>query len=77
MYTFTSNDLLQYVLNETTPKMVLEIEAAIITDNQIRNEVNGLRESIENVKNLTFSPKQKTMDIIFAKLQVNDNIEVV
>lgn len=77
MTTFTSNDLLLYVLNETSSEMNINIEEAMKTNSAIKEEVQTLHSSIQEISTISFSPSQNIMDNIFAKLHLQNDVVVV
>jgi hypothetical protein len=77
MQTFTPNDLLLYVLNECSNEQIELIQNAIATNADIKNEVEILEASLQEISMISYSPNPKTMDKIFAKLQLENNVVVV
>lgn len=77
MTTFTSNDLLLYVLKETSSEMNHRIEEAIKANPAIKDEIQTLQSSIQEISAISFSPSQNIMDNIFAKLHLQNDVVVV
>ena len=77
MQTFTPNDLLLYVFNECSDEQIVLIQNAMATNADIKNEVEILEASLQEISTISYSPSPKTMDKIFAKLQFENNVFIV
>ncbi len=77
MQTFTPNDLLLYVLNECSDEQITLIQNAMATNADIKNEVEILQASLQEISMVSYSPNPKTMDKIFAKLHLENNVLIV
>ena len=77
MQTFTPNDLLLYVLNECSGEQIALIQNAMAINADIKNEVEILQASLQEISMISYSPNPKTMDKIFAKLHLENNVLIV
>lgn len=77
MQTYTPNDLLLYVLNECSDEQIALIQNAMTTNADIKNEVEILQASLQEISMISYSPNPKTMDKIFAKLHLENNVLIV
>ena len=77
MQTFTPNDLLLYVFNECSDEQIALIQNAMATNADIKNEVEILEASLQEISMISYSPNPQTMDKIFAKLHLENNVLIV
>lgn len=64
MHSFTPDDLLLYLYNEASPEMTTAIEAALEEDYSLRESLNELRDSIDNLESVELSPRKQSIDKI-------------
>ena len=64
--TFTQNDLIRYIYQETTKEENTEIENAIIFDDALFDELNGLQQLVGGLKEIEKSPSKKCIDDILS-----------
>ena len=67
MQTFTPNDLLLYVFNECSEEQSLLIQKEMTFNPELKNELEILQASTQEISTISYSPNPKTMDKIFAK----------
>jgi len=77
MQTFTPNDLMLYVFNECSEEQSLLIQKAMATNVEIKNEVESLQASIQEISTISYSPNPNTMDKIFAQLHPENKLHIV
>ena len=77
MQTFTPNDLMLYVFNECSEEQSLLIQKAMATNVEIKNEVESLQASIQEIATISYSPNPNTMDKIFAQLHLENKLHIV
>lgn len=77
MQTFTPNDLMLYVFNECSEEQALLIQKAMATNVEIKNEVESLQASIQEISTISYSPNPNTMDKIFAQLHPENKLLIV
>ncbi len=61
MINFTSNDLLLYILNETSGTLHSEIEKAIEQNIDLKNEIEQLRITLNQIEDISIEPSEKLM----------------
>lgn len=64
MGVFTTEDMIQYLYNETSPEMTLAIKAALETDWTLREKFEELQATSKELKPVVMSPRQQTIDFI-------------
>ena len=77
MQTFTPNDLMLYVFNECSEEQALLIQKAMATNVEMKNEVESLQASIQEISTISYSPNPNTMDKIFAQLHPENKLHIV
>jgi hypothetical protein len=77
MQTFTPNDLMLYVFNECSEEQSLLIQKAMATNVEIKNEVESLQASVQEIATISYSPNPNTMDKIFAQLHPENKLHIV
>jgi hypothetical protein len=77
MQTFTPNDLMLYVFNECSEEQALLIQKAMATNVEMKNEVESLQASIQEIATISYSPNPNTMDKIFAQLHLEKKLLIV
>lgn len=66
MYSFTTEDLLQYLYNETSTDKTAAIKTALNADWTLREKMEVLKASHEQLNEVSLlSPRSKTLDAIF------------
>lgn len=64
--TFTQDDLVRYIYQETTPEESIEIETALIFDEQLAETYNNLSGTVESLKAVNLKPSEHTVDKILS-----------
>lgn len=65
MHNFTQEDLLQYLYKETSPEMTTAIGAAIISDYNLREKMETLAASINQLNTIPLvSPRKSSIENI-------------
>ena len=62
--TFTRNDLIRYIYQETTESEKKEIEQELLLDNRLFEEYKNLAEVSMELDRIDLSPSQKTINKI-------------
>jgi hypothetical protein len=62
--TFTRNDLIRYIYQETTESEKKEIEQELLLDNKLFEEYKNLAEVSMELDRIDLSPSQKTINKI-------------
>ena len=62
--TFTRNDLIRYIYQETTESEKKEIEQELLLDNRLFEEYKNLAEVSMELDRIELSPSQKTINKI-------------
>lgn len=66
MHSFTPEDLLQYLYNETSPEKSATIKAAIESDWSLREKFEVISAGLKRLEALKLSPRKKTIDNILS-----------
>lgn len=66
MRTYTSDDLLLYHYGEASEALKMELETALETDWSLRERMEMLRASIEDLNQLQFTPNRQSLERILA-----------
>lgn len=66
MHSFTQEDLLQYLYNETSTQQTAAIKAALEEDWNLREKFELLRASQHTLETIKLSPRQQTIDNILS-----------
>ena len=61
---FTTEVMIQYLYNETSPEMTLAIKAALESDWTLREKFEELQATKQELKPVVMSPRQQTIDFI-------------
>ncbi len=78
MHSFTSNDLLLYVLNEANSDTIMAIEKAMKNNHQIKQEIKSLQLTVDEINHFEMQPNDKIMDFIMEDLfEAERNIVIV
>lgn len=64
MHNFTTEDLLLYVYNETSPERTTQIKAALESDWSLREKFEVITSAQKRLEALKMSPSQQTIDNI-------------
>jgi len=64
MHSFTQEDLVQYLYNETSPEKSAILKAALETDWILREKFEVLSSAINGLEKLTLSPRKTAVDNI-------------
>ncbi|MDN3659062.1 hypothetical protein QWZ08_25685 [Ferruginibacter paludis] len=66
MHSFTPEDLIQYVYNETSTQKSAAIRGALETDWKLREKYEEIISAQQALEKVTFSPRKKAIDNILA-----------
>lgn len=66
MHSFTPEDLLQYLYNETSIEKTRAIKAALESDWSLREKFEVISTGSKRLEAITLSPRKKTIDNILA-----------
>ncbi|MEO6548710.1 MAG: hypothetical protein ABIN94_11945 [Ferruginibacter sp.] len=64
MHSFTQEDLIQYLYNETSQEKSILMKAALDTDWILREKYEVISAAIAGLEKLTFSPRKVAIDYI-------------
>lgn len=64
MYIYTTEDLLQFVYNETSPEKSAAIKAALEHDWSLREKMELIQKALSNLEALEMSPRTEAIDKI-------------
>jgi hypothetical protein len=64
MHSFTPDELIQYVYNETPLQKTAAIKAALETDWSLREQYDEIKSALNCLENVTLSPRKKAVDKI-------------
>lgn len=64
MNSITPDDLLLFLYNEASPEMTIAIKSALESDYRLQECMNELIVSMENLENVSYSPRQQSVDAI-------------
>ena len=64
MHSFTPDDLLLYLYNETSAEMTAAIETALEQDYSLRESINELKASVDSLEKVEMSPREESVDKI-------------
>ena len=66
MNSITPDDLLLFLYNETPPEMTIAIKSALESDYRLQESMNELIISMESLEEVSYSPRQQSVDKILA-----------
>jgi hypothetical protein len=66
MHSFTTEDLIQFVYNETSQQKSAAIKAALESDWSLREKYDEILSAHKSLEKVTLSPRKKTVDAIMA-----------
>jgi len=61
---FTTEDMIQYLYNETSPELTLAIKAALDSDWTLREKFEVIQATSKELNPVLMSPRQQTIDFI-------------
>lgn len=64
MIKITSEDLIRYLYNETSTTKTARIQEALQIDSELRDEFEKIKNTHSTLKDVSFSPRQQSVDII-------------
>jgi len=64
MHSFTQEDLVQYLYNETSPEKSAVLKAALETDWILREKFEAISSTVNSLEKLTLSPRKIAVDNI-------------
>ncbi|MES1221957.1 MAG: hypothetical protein ABUT20_41050 [Bacteroidota bacterium] len=76
MPSFTPEDLLLYLYNETSPDMKIAVEEALKNDWTLREKLNVLKTSMQRLNKITESPRTEVVLNILNYAREKSNQEV-
>ena len=76
MPSFTPEDLLLYLYNETSPEMTKAVEEALKNDWTLREKLNVLKTSMQRLNKITESPRTEVVLNILNYAREKSNQEV-
>ena len=62
--TFTKNDLIRFLYDELTEQESKELEQLLITDSELRSELEELKAVHKGLNKVTYSPSKDSVDKI-------------
>ncbi len=62
--TFTKNDLVRFLYDELTAQESKELEQLLITDSELRSELEEIKAVQKGLDQVTYSPSKKSVDKI-------------
>jgi hypothetical protein len=66
MHSFTTEDLIQYVYNETSQQKTAAIKVALESDWSLREKFDEITSAYQSLEKLNLSPRKKAVDNILA-----------
>lgn len=66
MHSFTPEDLIQYIYNETSTQKSAAIKVALDTDWNLREKYDEIMSAHKSLEKVTLSPRKKAVDNILA-----------
>lgn len=75
-HTFTSEDILLYIYNETTDTQTKAIESALKTDALLKAKYNNLVEMIHSVDDFEINPSDTSVKIILEASAIAHSEEI-
>lgn len=63
---FTKNDLLRFLYDELNEQESMDLEQALLTDSELKAELEELKGVKKDLGKVSFSPSQNTVDKILA-----------
>jgi hypothetical protein len=66
MHSFTTEDLIQFVYDETSQQKSAAIKAALESDWSLREKYDEIMSAHKSLEKVTLSPRKKTVDAIMA-----------
>lgn len=66
MHSFTPEDLVQYIYNETSTQKSAAIKVALDTDWSLREKYDEIMSAHKSLEKVTLSPRKKAVDKILA-----------
>ena len=64
MHSFTQEDIVQYLYNETSPEKSASLKAALETDWILREKFDAISAAVKSLEKLTLSPRKIAVDNI-------------
>ncbi|RED98948.1 anti-sigma factor [Marinoscillum furvescens] len=62
--TFTKNDLVRFLYDELTNDEKRALAQALLTDNELQNELDLLRSTMTELSKVSYKPSQRSVDKI-------------
>lgn len=62
--TFTKNDLVRFLYDELTQREKTALEQALVTDNDLQNQLEQLRAVTSELNNVQFAPSKRSVNKI-------------
>lgn len=64
--TFTQDDLVRYIYQETTAEESIEIKTALIFDEELSDQLNELMKTVDLLKQVQVKPSESSIDKILS-----------
>ena len=64
--TFTQDDLVRYIYQETTAEESIEIETALIFDEELSDQLNELKKTVDLLEQVQVKPSESSIDRILS-----------
>jgi hypothetical protein len=77
MHNFTSNELLTYLTNTTDSVQDDAIIKWLASDETLKNEVELMQQTLDDLSNFSVIPNDRIMDTIMAALRYEKNAHAV
>lgn len=74
--TFTQNDVIRYLYNETSPAEKQQIKSALRWDNDLAEFYHEMRQLTSQMNEIVMEPSQRSVDAIMAHAK-HDNLQIV
>ncbi len=66
MAIFTTEDMIQYLYNETSPELTMSIKAALDADWTLREKFEVIQATSKELRPVLMSPRKQTIDFILS-----------
>ena len=72
----TTEELIQYLYNETSKDQSAAIEKALQTDWELKDQLDVLKGSMQSLDKMVTSPRSQTIDAILNYAKTTSSVEV-
>ncbi len=76
MQSTTTNELIDYLLNETSLEESVQVQRAIDSDFQVHEEFEKLKESIDVLDHVLMEPDTDTIEVILRYSEITKALQV-